>query len=106
MTTLLQKACDHYGSQRTVGRMIGKSAATVNLLLKGTYPKPEKILQKVSEVFADLNHTKSICHVIGEIHPNVCIRYKQMAGQGKVHRDRLYMQVKDECIKCKGLNDE
>ncbi|WP_455756503.1 hypothetical protein [Sulfurimonas sp.] len=101
---LLKKACDKH-SQRKTGVMIGKSAATVNLILKGTYPKPEKILQKVSEVFADLNSTEFNCPVLGEIHVDVCKKYKSMAEQNKVHKDRLYMQVKSECVNCKRKGD-
>ena len=102
---LLQKACDHYKSQRVVGAMIGKSATTVNLLLKGKYPNAEKILQKVSEVFADLNTTEFRCPELGEIHINVCEKYRDWAMVGKVHKDRLYMQVKDECLNCKRNTD-
>jgi len=97
---LLEKACKHYKSQRIVGNKIGKSAATVNLLLKGTYPKPEKILKTVSEVFADLNATEVECPYLGVIHADVCNRYKQWAEQDKIHKDRLYMQVKEHCENC------
>lgn len=98
--TLLQKACELYG-QRKAGEMIGKSATTVNLVLKGTYPKSDKILQKVSEVFAELDSKEFECPVIGEIHMDVCQKYKLWASQDKVHKDRLYMQVKEHCKDCK-----
>lgn len=97
---LLEKACKHHKSQRKVASKLGISAAQVNLLLKEKYSKPEKILQKVSEVFADLDSDEFTCPVIGEIHINVCSKYQAMAKEGKVHRDRLYMQVKDACLTC------
>ena len=105
MIKLLKKACDLHG-QRKVGEMIGKSATAVNLILKGTYPKPEKILQKVDEIFTDLKTSKSECPVLGNIHINVCSKYKKWAKQGRVHKDRLYMQVKEHCKDCKGVNNE
>lgn len=103
---LLRQMCDLY-SQREVGKKIGKSAATVNLLLKGKYPNPHKILEKVSEVFAELNKNEVDCPVLNTIHLNVCLKYQEMARQNKFHKDRLYMQVKDHCKECKykGVNN-
>lgn len=97
---LLEKACKHYKSQRIVGDMIGKSATTVNQILKGIYPKPEPILKTVGEVFADLACEDIICPTLGKIHSDVCERYKEWAELGKVHKDRLYMQVKESCKNC------
>jgi hypothetical protein len=102
---LLKKACDIHG-QRGVAKLISKSPATVNLLLKGKYPNPQKILQHVQEVFADLKEDKYKCHILGEIHIDVCNKYQQWAKQNKVHRDRLYMQVRHECINCTRSNNE
>ncbi|MCX6076407.1 MAG: helix-turn-helix transcriptional regulator [Campylobacterales bacterium] len=96
---LLKKACELY-SQREVARRIGKSATTVNHILKGIYPKPEPILKTVSEVFADLADEEIVCPVLGKIHGDVCQRYKEWAKLDKVHKDRLYMQVKESCKNC------
>ena len=101
MINLLKKACDIHG-QRTAGSMIGKSATTVNLILKGTYPNPQKILQTVAQVFAELNTTEFLCPELGEIHINVCKKYQAWAKEDKVRTDRLYMQVKNQCLNCKG----
>ena len=97
---LLKRACEHHKSQRKVATKLEVSATTVNQILKGIYPKPEKILQKISEVFADLEFDEVVCPTLGEIHINVCTKYQEMAKKGKVHRDRLYMQVKDKCLTC------
>lgn len=100
--SLLKKACEKY-SQRQVAQKIDKSATTINLILKGKYPKPEKILQKVAEVFTDLDSNEVVCPILGTIHINVCSKYQSMAIQKKMHKDRLYMQVKEACLTCKGL---
>ena len=97
---LLSKASAQLG-QREAGRRIGKSAATVNLLLKEKYPNPTKILETVNKTFSYLNSSEVICPVLGEIHPKVCKRYQDMAMQGKVHQERLYMQVREHCLDCK-----
>lgn len=97
---LLSKACDQFG-QREAGKRIGKSATTVNQILKEIYPKPEKILQIVDHTFAYLNSSEVQCPVLGEIHPKVCGRYAQWAAQGRVHQERLYMQVREACADCK-----
>ena len=73
---LLQKACSLHG-QRGVARLIGKSPTAVNLILKGTYPKPEKILKIVEKVFADLDSSAVVCPILGDIHINVCAKYKK-----------------------------
>jgi hypothetical protein len=96
---LLQKACSYY-SQRKVGDMIGKSGSTVNLLLKGKYPNPEKILLHVQEVFAHLAEDRCECPTLGVLHVDVCEKYRSWAKQNKVHKDRLYMKVKNHCINC------
>ncbi len=97
---LLQKACSHYGSQREVGNMIGKSGSTVNLLLKGKYPNPHKILQHVQEIFSHLIEDRYECPMLGVIHVDVCEKYRLWAKQNKVHKDRLYMKVKEHCLSC------
>lgn len=100
MTETLQKACNLYG-QRETARKIGMSASTINRILKGTYPKPEHILERVVKVFSELREDKRECPALGEIHIDVCSRYRVWAEQDKVHRDRLYMQVKEHCKECK-----
>jgi len=99
-TELLKKACDLYG-QRKTGEMIGKSATTVNLLLKDKYPNPDKHLQRVNEVFAYLKEDKCKCPILGEISIETCKKYKDFSKQGKIYKNRLYMQVKDHCMDCK-----
>jgi len=96
---LLRKACSYY-SQRKVGSMIGKSATTVNLLLKGKYPKPDKLLQKVNDVFKDLEDSKCDCPVLGELHIEVCQKYYAWAQGNTIHKDRLYRKVKEHCKNC------
>lgn len=97
---LLKKAYEYYGSQRKVGEMLGKSATTVNLLLKGKYPNPEPILRKVKESFIHLQEEKYECPVLGTIHSDVCRRYKTWAKIGVIKKDRLYLQVKEQCLEC------
>jgi len=97
---LLRKACEHYGSQRKVGEMLGKSATTVNLLLKGKYPNPEYLCEQAKITFAHLTDIKIECPILGMIHSEVCSRYKKMARDGIVKTDRLYMQVRIYCGKC------
>ena len=97
---LLKKAAKKYG-QRVTAKKIGKSATTVNLLLKGTYPKPQKILQTVSEVFAYLESEEFECPVVGPLHIDVCKKYRVWSKQGKVHKDRIYAEVKNYCNECK-----
>ncbi len=99
---LLKKASDKYG-QRKAGAMIGKSATTVNMILQGTYPNPQKILLKVEEVFADLKDEKFECPVIGGVHEDVCRKYQRWAIEGQIKKDRLYMQARANCIECKGI---
>lgn len=97
---LLKKACKHYGSQRKVGEILGKSATTVNLLLKGKYPNPQPILRKVKESFTHLQEKKCECPVLGAIHSDVCKKYKTWAKTGVIKKDRLYLQVKKQCLEC------
>ncbi len=96
---LLSRACDLLG-QREAGKRIGKSATTVNQILKEIYPKPEKILHIVDETFAYLNSSEVQCPVLGEIHAKVCGRYAQWAAEGRVHQERLYMDVRGHCAAC------
>ena len=102
---LLQKACAEF-SQREVGKKIGKSASTVNQLLKGTYPNPEKILRKVGEVFEYLRDDRCECPVLGVIHRDRCKKYRELSYAGKLKRDRMYMQVRDYCSTCNYKNTQ
>lgn len=99
--TLLRKACELHG-QRGVARLIGKSPATVNLMLKGRYPNPKNLLKRVEEVFLELKEEVQECPLLGVIHIDVCVKYQGWAKEQKVHRDRLYMQVREYCKDCKG----
>ena len=47
---LLKQVCSEK-SQAEIARQLGCSAGTVNMLLKGTYPSPEKWLQRCEELF-------------------------------------------------------
>ncbi|MGE4406078.1 helix-turn-helix domain-containing protein [Pseudomonas sp.] len=58
---LLRTACAER-SQADVARALGCSAGTVNMVLKGSYPNPEKWLQRVEEVFGS---TRIECPVFG-----------------------------------------
>jgi len=55
--------------QAEIARRIGKSASTINQVLKGTYPNPEAILQLVDEEFGA---TVVQCPVHGEISLGFC----------------------------------
>lgn len=50
--TLLRKACDET-SQGKVSIELGISKTSVNLLLKGKYPNPEKMYQKILNEYGD-----------------------------------------------------
>ncbi len=103
--TLLKQAAKRYG-QRGAARKLWLSAATVNRVLHGAYPNPEHVLAKAAEVFGEPDRGDR-CPVLGEIHPDVCARYAAWAAEGRVHRDRMYRQVKNTCISCsKRKNDE
>jgi len=102
---LLKKACKKY-SQREVARKIGRSATTVNLILKEKYKKPEPILKLVKEVFTSLESDEVTCPTLGSIHKNVCSKYRTWASERRVHKDRLYGEVKESCMSCNvGVND-
>lgn len=96
---LLKKVCDLYG-QRKVAKTINRSATTVNQTLKGTYPKPEPILEMIELAFSSLRSTSINCPILGEIHPKTCFKYKQWATEGRVHPDYLYREVKKHCVVC------
>jgi len=104
---LLQRACEMHG-QRGVAKKIGKSATTVNLVLKGKYPKPQPILKKVDEVFGWLKSDEVICPIVGELHIGVCQKYRTWSMEDRVHKDRLYQEVKEHCKVCalRGGSDE
>lgn len=55
--------------QAEIARRVGKSASTINQVLKGTYPNPETILQLVDEEFGS---TVVQCPVHGEISLGFC----------------------------------
>ena len=96
---LLKRACEMHG-QRCVAKKISKSATTVNLILKGKYPKPEPILKKVDEVFSCLKRDEVMCPVLGELHIGVCQKYWTWAMEDILHKERLYQEVKEHCKEC------
>lgn len=82
-------------SQAAVARRIGRSAAAVNQVLKGTYAgNPQAILDLVAAYFGD---ETVMCPVLGEIPRHRCIeeRGKPFCPTNPV-RVRLYK----ECAKC------
>ncbi len=93
----LKRAVEAIGNNE-VARKLGCSRATISRIVNGSYPNPEKICKKAESI--DLENEPGICPVLGEIHPDVCARYSAWAHEGKVHRDRMYRQVKDACISC------
>lgn len=96
---LLKKACDLHG-QRKVAKTLNRSVTTVNQTLHGKYPKPEPILEMIELAFASLRNNDIQCPVLGAIHPQTCERYREMAKINKVHPDRLYREVKEQCASC------
>lgn len=94
---ILRKVCKRYG-QREVARRLHRSPTSINRILKGNYPNPERILKEVHEMFSE--STEKICPVLGEIHKDVCKRYCMWAKQDRVHRERLYNTVKEHCLIC------
>ena len=95
---LLKKACKQHG-QREVARRLHRSPASINRILKGTYPNPKKILIEVYEMFN--TSAKVVCPTLGEIHRDVCKRYCTWAQEDRVHHERLYNAVKEHCLTCK-----
>lgn len=93
------KVCDTFG-QREVGRRIGYSPTTVNQVYKGVYPKPEPVLTAAFKVFGDMNLENVPCPVLGEIHKNICAKYRAWALVDKVHQDLSYRRVKSACLNC------
>lgn len=92
---LLKKVCEVH-SQRKVAKTMNRSVTAINQTLHGKYPKPEAILEMVELIYG----TEFKCPVLGAIHPNTCERYREWAIIGKVHTDRLYRTVKDQCATC------
>ncbi|PHM18067.1 MAG: hypothetical protein CJD30_03650 [Sulfuricurvum sp. PD_MW2] len=96
---LLKKACNLYG-QRKVAKSIARSATTINQTLNGTYPNPEPILEMIRLAYGHLDSTDTQCPTLGAIHPQTCERYREWAMMNKVHPDRLYREVKEQCATC------
>lgn len=100
MTKLLIRVCNEYG-QREVARRTGISAASINRILKGTYPNPKKRIEKVNNTFSHIVNEKIKCPTLGLIHRDVCSRYKKWSICNKIHKNRSYMSVKKLCKSCK-----
>ena len=96
---LLKRAIDRDGVNE-VAREIDMSKSTVSRVASCDYPNPDRVLAKVAAAYADLENKPDVCPILGEIHPDVCARYAAWAKEGRVHRDRMYRQVKDDCISC------
>ena len=102
MKKLLIRVCDEHG-QREVARRVGVSAASINRILKGTYPNPQKILEKIKDTFSSIENREIKCPTLGIIHKEVCSRYKEWSKSNKIHKDRSYMSVKELCKKCEEI---
>lgn len=92
---LLKKACDLNG-QRKVAKSMSRSVTTINQTLHGKYPNPGPILEMAELIYG----TEFKCPVLGAIHPQTCERYKGWAMMNKVHTDRLYREVREQCATC------
>ena len=66
---LLKSECGR-SSQAAVGRKIGYSAATINMVLKGTYAGNLKAVEKA--VLSKLTCDAVACPVLGQITPETC----------------------------------
>ncbi|WP_294962082.1 helix-turn-helix transcriptional regulator [Sulfurimonas sp.] len=102
MKKLLIRICKEHG-QREVARRTGVSPASINRIIKGTYPNPQKILEKVKDTFSSFQNIEIECPTLGVIHIDVCSRYKEWSKANKIHKDRIYMSVKELCKKCEEL---
>lgn len=94
----LERACKAW-SQREVARRLGVSPTTINLVLKGKYPNPKRIVERAKELFGN-DRSECECPVLGVIHAEVCDKYREWAKDGAIKRDRLYMQVRSYCNDC------
>lgn len=102
---LLKKAYEHEGSLRKLSDKTGKSPATWQTLLNGKYKHdPTKLFNLLKEKYGFLLNEEIIlvkCPAIGgEIHPNVCKKYKSAAAEGKNLNDRIYAICKNTCNTC------
>ncbi|NOQ30018.1 MAG: hypothetical protein GQ570_02720 [Helicobacteraceae bacterium] len=96
---IFKKACELYSLGEIV-KLTKISKATLSLLKNEKYPNPQKKLDQLAEHFSFLNSENVKCPTLGEIHTNVCARYRAWAKSEKVHHDRLYRMVKGECNEC------
>jgi hypothetical protein len=95
----LERACKLYG-QREVARRMKVSATSINLILKGRYPNPKRMLERAKEMFC-FDAQERECPILGAIHFEVCEKYREWAKEGVVKKERLYMQVRSYCNECK-----
>lgn len=98
---LLQLAYEHEGSYRKMAETTGKSPATWQTLMNGTYKhNPEKLYALIREKYGHLENELVHCPAIGEIHPEVCKKYADAAAEGRNMSDRIYSIVKKHCAAC------
>lgn len=98
---LLEKAYEIEGSLRKLAETTGKSPATWQTLMNGTYKfNPAKLYKLIREKYGHLENELVECPAIGEIHPDVCRRYADAAAEGRNMSDRIYMIVKQHCATC------
>ncbi|MBN2895025.1 MAG: hypothetical protein JXK05_03915 [Campylobacterales bacterium] len=98
---LLQKAYELEGSFRRLAETTGKSAATWQTLLSGTYKhNPQKLYALIRQKYGHLEKEMIACPAIGEIHPQVCRKYAEAAAEGRNMSDRIYTIVKKYCAAC------
>lgn len=99
---LLKLAYEYEGSYRKMAETTGKSPATWQTLMNGTYKfNPEKLFRLLQEKYGHLEEGTMIqCPAIGEIHPEVCKKYADAAAEGKNMSDRIYSIVKKHCATC------
>lgn len=96
---LFERAVKQHGVNG-LARKTGLSPATISRVKNGDYPNPAKVLAKVAELFEEPESGPIHCPVLGDIHPDVCARYAAWSAEGRVHRDRMYRQVKNACQSC------
>lgn len=98
---LLEKAYEIEGSYRKMAETTGKSPATWQTLMNGSYKhNPEKLYKLIREKYGYLESELVKCPAIGEIHPDVCRKYGDAAAEGRNMSDRIYSIVRKHCATC------
>lgn len=98
---LLEKAYEIEGSYRKMAETTGKSPATWQTLMNGSYKhNPAKLYKLIREKYGHLEGELVECPAIGEIHPDVCRKYADAASEGRNMSDRIYSIVRKHCAAC------